>query len=59
MREYGVDRSGRRAKHVNEFAGQRFDTVITLCDRSPAFQHTAADINTRIGFLLHRIRHPA
>jgi len=33
MRDYGIDLSGRRAKHVNEFAGQRFDYVISLCDR--------------------------
>jgi ArsR family transcriptional regulator, arsenate/arsenite/antimonite-responsive transcriptional repressor / arsenate reductase (thioredoxin) len=29
----GIDISGRRAKHVDEFAGQPFDYVITLCDR--------------------------
>jgi protein-tyrosine-phosphatase len=33
MREHGVDISGRRAKHLDEFAGRRFDYVITLCDR--------------------------
>lgn len=33
MREHGIDISGRRAKHLDEFAGQRFDYVITLCDR--------------------------
>ena len=33
MREYGIDISGRRAKHLDTFAGQRFDYVITLCDR--------------------------
>lgn len=33
MRERGIDISGRRAKHLDEFAGQRFDYAITLCDR--------------------------
>ncbi|MDT3443387.1 MULTISPECIES: ArsR family transcriptional regulator [unclassified Pseudofrankia] len=29
----GIDLSGRRAKHLNAFIGQRFDHVISLCDR--------------------------
>ena len=33
MREHGIDMAGRRSKHLEEFAGQRFDYVITLCDR--------------------------
>src|SRR5436190_7805395 len=33
MRERDIDLSGRRSKHVGEFAGQRFDYVISLCDR--------------------------
>jgi protein-tyrosine-phosphatase len=33
MRQRGVDISGRRTKHLDEFAAQRFDVVITLCDR--------------------------
>jgi hypothetical protein len=33
MREHGVDIAGRRAKHLDELAEQRFDYVITLCDR--------------------------
>jgi protein-tyrosine-phosphatase/DNA-binding transcriptional ArsR family regulator len=33
MRERGIDLSGRRSKHLDELAGQRFDRVITLCDR--------------------------
>jgi protein-tyrosine-phosphatase len=33
MRQRGIDVSGRRSKHVSEFAGERFDRVITLCDR--------------------------
>jgi ArsR family transcriptional regulator, arsenate/arsenite/antimonite-responsive transcriptional repressor / arsenate reductase (thioredoxin) len=33
MREYGIDLTGRRTKHVDEFAGQSFDYVISLCDK--------------------------
>ncbi|HJZ65558.1 MAG TPA: arsenate reductase ArsC [Candidatus Acidoferrum sp.] len=32
MREIGIDISGHRSKSVDEFAGQSFDTVITVCD---------------------------
>src|SRR5205085_10275003 len=32
MRELGIHISGYRSKHVDEFEGQRFDYVITLCD---------------------------
>jgi arsenate reductase (thioredoxin) len=32
MREIGIDISAHRCKSVAEFAGQRFDTVITVCD---------------------------
>lgn len=28
----GADLGGQRSKHVDEFSGQRFDYVITLCD---------------------------
>jgi protein-tyrosine-phosphatase len=33
MAGYGVDLAGRRSKPINEFAGRRFDYVISLCDR--------------------------
>ncbi len=33
MRERGIDISGRRSKHLGEFADHRFDYVISLCDR--------------------------
>jgi protein-tyrosine-phosphatase len=33
MREWGVDIGDRRAKHMYEFLGKRFDYVITLRDR--------------------------
>jgi protein-tyrosine-phosphatase/DNA-binding transcriptional ArsR family regulator len=87
MREHGIDLSGRQSKHLSTFAGQRFDYVITLCDKVrevcpgfpghpelihwsiadparqggtdedsyPAFQRAAADIGTRVRFLLHLI----
>jgi arsenate reductase len=34
MREIGVDISAQRSKHVDEFAGQTFDYVITVCDQA-------------------------
>ena len=34
MREVGIDISGHRSKHVDEFAGQVFDYVITVCDNA-------------------------
>jgi len=34
MREIGIDISGHRSKSVNEFAGQAFDYVITVCDNA-------------------------
>lgn len=32
MKELGIDISGHRSKSVEEFAGQKFDYVITVCD---------------------------
>jgi protein-tyrosine-phosphatase len=85
MRKRGIDISGNRTKHLGEFVKQRFDMVVTLCDRVrevcpdfpshpalvhwsvpdpasqatasdrasyPAFERTAAELETRIGFLL-------
>jgi len=34
MREIGIDISGHRSKSVDEFIGQNFDTVITVCDNA-------------------------
>jgi protein-tyrosine-phosphatase/DNA-binding transcriptional ArsR family regulator len=81
MGERGLDLTGRRSKHLDELAGQRFDYVITLCDRVrevcpefpggavpihwsipdpagdalPAFERTAAELSTRIDFLIEAI----
>ena len=87
MRERGIDISGRRSRHLGEFADQRFDYVISLCDRVrevcpefpggpesihwsipdparepgsdeetlPAFERTAAELCSRLGFLIEAI----
>ncbi len=34
LREIGIDISGHRSKHVDEFDGQHFDYVITVCDHA-------------------------
>jgi arsenate reductase len=34
MREIGIDISGQRSKSVDEFSGQEFDYVITVCDNA-------------------------
>jgi len=89
MRERGIDLAGHRPKHLAEFTDQRFDIIISLCDRVrevcpdfpgaphaihwsvrdparepgtddetlPAFEHTAAELEMRIGFLLAAIAH--
>ncbi len=90
MREYGIDLSGRQAKHMSAYARRRFDYVVSLCDRVrevcpefrgdptvihwsiadpsaepgsdeetlPVFRRTAADLETRIRFLLVLMRPP-
>lgn len=34
MRELGIDISGQRSKHVDEFSGQHFNYVLTVCDNA-------------------------
>ncbi len=34
MREIGIDISGHRSKSVEEFGGQSFDYVVTVCDNA-------------------------
>jgi arsenate reductase len=45
MKEIGIDIRGQRSKHVDEFEGQQFDVVITVCDNArescPVFFGTA------------------
>ena len=36
MKELGIDISGHRSKSVNEFEGQSFDYVVTVCDNARA-----------------------
>ncbi len=87
MRDRGIDLAGRSSKHLSEFTGQRFDYVISLCDRVrevcpefaggpelihwsipdparepggddetlPAFERIAAELQTRVGFLIEAI----
>jgi arsenate reductase (thioredoxin) len=49
MREVGIDISGHRSKSVDEFAGQHFDYVITVCDNTkescPVFPATTKRIH--------------
>jgi ArsR family transcriptional regulator, arsenate/arsenite/antimonite-responsive transcriptional repressor / arsenate reductase (thioredoxin) len=91
MKRRGIDVSANRTKHLDEFVAERFDVVITLCDRVrevcpefprhprlvhwsvpdpaldgptdrasyPAFERTAAELETRIGFLLHQLNERA
>jgi ArsR family transcriptional regulator, arsenate/arsenite/antimonite-responsive transcriptional repressor / arsenate reductase (thioredoxin) len=33
MARYGIDLTSARPKHLDEYSGQRFDHVITLCDK--------------------------
>jgi ArsR family transcriptional regulator, arsenate/arsenite/antimonite-responsive transcriptional repressor / arsenate reductase (thioredoxin) len=90
MRTRGIDISGNRSKHLNEFVSQPFDLVITLCDRVrevcrdlpwqtelvhwsipdpvreattnrasyPAFERTAAELETRMRFLIPLLADP-
>ena len=34
MKEIGMNISGHRSKHVDEFAGQQFDYFLTVCDNA-------------------------
>jgi protein-tyrosine-phosphatase len=85
--EHGIDLAGRSSKHLDVLADERFDWVVSLCDRVrevcpelpggpetihwsipdpsaghgdddasyPVFQEVAAELETRIGFLLAAI----
>jgi arsenate reductase (thioredoxin) len=49
MAEIRIDISGHRSKHVDEFAGQSFDYVLTVCDNArescPVFPGTATSMH--------------
>jgi ArsR family transcriptional regulator, arsenate/arsenite/antimonite-responsive transcriptional repressor / arsenate reductase (thioredoxin) len=87
LRNYGIELAERAPRHLSVYQRQRFDYVITLCDRVrevcpefagpaeqvhwsipdpgapggtdedtyPAFERMAAELETRIGFLLAAI----
>jgi arsenate reductase len=52
MAEAGVDISGHRSKHLNEFMGVEFDYVVTVCDHAgehcPLFRGKARVVH--VGF---------
>lgn len=49
MREFGIDISRQQSKHVDEFIGQQFDYVLTVCDSAkescPIFPGKAVTIH--------------
>ncbi len=49
MQELGIDLSNHRSKHVNEFAAQSFDYILTVCDHArevcPIFPGETATIH--------------
>jgi arsenate reductase len=49
MKEIGIDISNQRSKHVDEFKGQDFDYVITVCDNAkeacPLFNRASQKIH--------------
>jgi arsenate reductase (thioredoxin) len=51
MKEVSIDIGAHRSKHVDEFDGQRFDYVITVCDNAkescPVFFGTAKRLHHR------------
>jgi arsenate reductase len=52
MKEIGIDITNHRSKHVDEFSGQRFDYVITVCDNAkescPVFPRNTQRIHWRL-----------
>jgi len=52
MRELGIDISGHRSKSVEEFTGQHFDYVITVCDNAQESCPVFPALTTRIHWSL-------
>jgi arsenate reductase len=48
MQEIGIDVSGHRSKHVDEFVGEEFDYVITVCDHAAQVCPTFPGASRRI-----------
>jgi len=52
MREVELDISGQRAKPVDEFRGQEFDAIVTVCDEAreacPVFAGRAARVHYNV-----------
>jgi arsenate reductase len=48
MRELGIDISGHRSKSIEEFTGQHFDYVITVCDNAQESCPVFPALTTRI-----------
>jgi arsenate reductase (thioredoxin) len=48
MSELGIDLAGHRSKHVEEFDGQHFDYVITVCDNANESCPVFPDDTTRL-----------
>jgi protein-tyrosine-phosphatase len=50
--ELGIDIRGQRSKHLDEYQGQPFDYIITVCDQvreiCPAFPHRPEQIHWSI-----------
>jgi arsenate reductase len=51
MAEIGIDISGQRSKAVTEYAGERFDYAVTVCDDAkescPYFANAAHQVHWR------------
>ena len=56
MRELGIDISNHRSKSVDEFAGQQFDYVLTVCDNA---RETCPIYPCHANRLHHRFDDPA
>ena len=56
MGELGIDISTHRSKHVNEFDGQQFDYVLTVCDNA---QEICPVFPARTAMIHHNFDDPA